>query len=361
MLPQLTTRILGNWNNFFPGSDSPRTIRYLNIPGSVEGGTTTFLAFSDREAQPLFAVKIHRDSDAQERALNERNVLNHIESWGGLALNSVPRVIICDRIEGVWLLVESILDGRPVFADMADDGTPEMKVASANMNLIIEWLGNLYACRQVDNDLTRTVLQDGLNMIKEFSDTFEFSTGEKNFIKDIYDGLKNVLNEVFIQHGDFCRHNILTRREQESTKVGVIDWTDSKMAGFPFHDLFFFITTYYLQVRKYSGIVGFIQAFEDTFFNKNPYSSLIKDTVTLFCQKVGIDIKLVEIMFGMFLIERAIFDYRQSLKCSKRGGLPRFKVYLASLEKYDYPQAIKAQIWTHFFKVFVERRKDFIV
>jgi len=363
VLPELTRTILRNWNSLFPGVKRPKTLHYLGIPGSIEGGTTTFLAFMDRGSKPSFAVKIHRAPEAQARVLNERRVLSYLHSQSSMLIkSSVPQVILCERIAGVWVLVQSILDGRPMVATMTRDSMPELKDASANIQLAADWLAQLRAATRDDGTPFAALLkQDGLKMIEEFSSTFDLSPGERNYLKVVRDGL-DVATAVgsFVQHGDFCRHNILISRDPDGVRVGVIDWTDSKKVGFPLHDMFFFLTAYYLQVRKQGGLKGFIRAFEDTFLNSNPYSIIVKRCLTDHCRQVGVDITTLETLFVMFLLERALFEYRQVMRCSRRGALPRFTLYLAALEGFDYPQALKAQTWIHFFRVFVERRRDFI-
>ena len=362
MLPELTSRIIEDWNGLFPGVDKPGAIHYLGIPGSVEGGTTTFLAFTNEGRKPLFAVKVHRDSDVEERVFNERAVLSYLQTRGGMLATSVPRLILCERIAGAWVLVQSILDGRPMVAPMTRDGGPELKDAVANIQLAADWLAQLHAVTR-DYAAASPVLlvQDGLKTIEEFSTTFDLSPSEQDYLKRIGDGLGPASSGGgFVQHGDFCRHNILISRNSSGVKIGVIDWTDSKRAGFPLHDLFFFLTTYYQQVRKHTGIKGFIRAFEDTFLNRNPYSMIVKRRLADHCQQVGVDITTVETLFAMFLLERAVFEFRQVMRCSRRGGLPRFTLYLAALENLDYHQAMRAQLWVHFFKTLVARRGDFI-
>ena len=163
-----------------------------------------------------------------------------------------------------------------------------------------------------------------------------------------------------VQHGDFCRHNLLLSRNAKGSQLGIIDWTDSKRMGLPLHDLFFFLTTYFLQVRKQVGIEGFAQAFNSTFFEQNPYSSQVLECLRVHCRKMGIDIHLAQALFAMFLVERAIFELAQVTRCSERGGLPRFTIYLANLAHLDYPEAIQAQFWIHFFKLFVMHRGEFL-
>jgi len=58
----------------------PEDIRYLCIPGSVEGGTTTLLGFLGGQRRPAFVVKIQRDASERELVERERMVLDALQS-----------------------------------------------------------------------------------------------------------------------------------------------------------------------------------------------------------------------------------------------------------------------------------------
>lgn len=363
MLPELTNRILDDWNNLFTEKNKPTCITYLGIPGSIEGGTTTFLAFTDKNKKPAFAVKIHRHPDSQNRALNEKYVLDYLQIHGGMLAASVPKVILCEKIAGIWVIVLSIIEGQPMRALMTNDGVPELNSAINNINTASNWLAKLSRIEKDSASKVASLLKDeGLKTIDEFLYIFDLSKNERAYLNEVADNLDAAINgRAYIQHGDFCRHNILLANNYGVTKVGVIDWTDSKRVGFPLHDLFFFLTTYYLQVRKYSGIKGFVRAFEDTFLNNTKYNRIVKQCITEHCSDIGIDAANVETLFAVFLIERAIFEFRQVVRCAKQGSLPRFTMYLAGQENLDYHQAVKAQLWLHFFSTLVARRGDFNV
>ena len=362
MLPELTRCILADWNCLFPGVDKPGTVRYLGIPGSVEGGTTTFLAFRNECRRPSFVVKIHRDPSGQGQVFTERDVLNSLQTRGGLLAASVPRVILCEKITDCWVLVESVLDGRPMVAAMTQDGTPELETAASNIRLAAEWLAQLHAATRADAAAIPCLSkQEGLKTIEEFSSIFDLSKDERDYLMGVGDRLHAAESTGgFIQHGDFCRHNILVSHKSSRKQVGVIDWTFSKRAGLPLHDFFFFLTTYFLQVRKHHGVAGFVRAFEATFLERNPYSNVVKRCLREHCQQVGVDAPQIESLFALFLVERAAFEFQQVVWCSKRGGLPRLTLYLAGLDNRGYAQASKAQFWIHFFKTFVARRREFI-
>ncbi|MDA2912734.1 aminoglycoside phosphotransferase family protein [Acidobacteriia bacterium AH_259_A11_L15] len=307
-------------------------------------------------------MKIHRDPSEQSQVFTERNILSYLQTRSGLSATSVPRVILCEKITDRWVLVQSVLEGRPMVAAMTRDGRPELEGAASNLRLAADWLAQLHTATRARTAAIDSLLkQHALNTIQEFASIFDLSKSERNYLNGLGDRLDAATGGgVSVQHGDFCRHNILVSRNSRRTEVAVIDWTFSKRAGLPLHDLFFFLTTYFLQVRKHHGITGFIRAFADTFLDRNTYSSIVKRCLTGHCRQLNVDVSMVETLFAMFLVERAVFEFHQVLRCSRRGGLPRFTLYLAGVGNRDYAEAVKAQLWIHFFKILVARPGQFI-
>ena len=362
MLPGLTRRLLGDWDSLFPGVSSPGFINYLAVTGSIEGGTTTFLAFTKQNYHPLFAVKVHRHPDAQERAQNEGELLKFLHLTGGELSSSVPRVILCERIAGVWMLVQTIISGHPMPAPTAGDGTPDIKCAIRNIDLATGWLVKLHSLGQVSKAASR-LKEEALKTAEEFLHLFDLTRVEKEYVEKVANGLELLTNncKMAIQHGDFCRHNILFTINSNGTGLGVIDWTDGKMEGFPLNDLFFFLTTYYLQFRRNSKIEGFVQAFEEAFFSDSAYSKIVRDFVGKYCNALKLTAEGTEAFFALFLMERAIFELKKVGQCLRRGAIPRGTIFMAIHEKLDFKQAFGAQFWIHFFKLLVRLRSAFIL
>jgi hypothetical protein len=363
VLPELTSRIIRQWNDLFPGVDRPTVVRYLGIPGSVEGGTTTFLAFADKKTKPIFAVKLHRYPDVQERALNESDILDRVGRCGSAISTSVPRVILCERISGVWVLVQSVVDGRPMVAAMTAGGEPEIKMAARNMQITVDWLVQLQkgTVNSLEIDQGQLV-QNELKTIRDFSATFDLSATECIFLEEIATALSTTFRtNGFIQHGDFCRQNILVTEGPGCTKVGVIDWTDAQAAGFPLHDLLYFITTYCLQTRKYTGVSGVAKTFTDTFFEPNIYSTLVRRCIIDYCTQVELHLSTVKTLFAIFLVNQTMFEYNKMATASILGGLPTFTMYLASYYNQNYDQALKQQLWIYFFREAVKLQNQFIL
>ncbi|GEM_PF-4069484 len=353
ILQELDRKIKRNWESLFTGQPRPSLIRYLGIPGSVEGGTTTFLALADQRSTPVFAVKIHRALDADERAQNESQVLTCLQKQNGDLARSVPKLLLCEKIAGHWVLIQSILKGKPMSAPMTSEGIPEVKQASAHIFLVQNWLSHLQSFKGSQPQPTSWLSNRGLKILQDFESTFLLSKNECDFLNALYTELsKNAYPSVPIQHGDFCRQNILV--EPKGDKIAVIDWTDSQLGGFPLHDFFFFLASYCLQVRKTTGIEGFVRVFEYTFLEQNPYNNLVLQEIRNHAKPLSLDGPSIRNLFSLFLMEQALFEYNKLIRFAQQGGLPRFTIYLASLQNKSYEEALHEQLWIYFFRAWVK-------
>ncbi|MBI2982475.1 MAG: aminoglycoside phosphotransferase family protein [Deltaproteobacteria bacterium] len=365
MLPELSDIMLRQWDRFFPAEKKPNLLTYLGIPGSVQGGTTTFIGFANKQRRPSFLVKIHRTSDESDRAVNERYILEKVNGRPDIFGDTVPRLLLCEKIGGLWFFVQSILDGRPMTADMSSDGLPVIERARENMELVSRWLASLNGVTKEEDgdqhDLFGSVWRD---RIDEFRRIFLPEGREDDFLNEMESAVASFCKEkcnLVTRHGDFCRQNILLANGGNLRKIGVVDWTFSKRRSLPLHDLFFFLSSYFLQARKHHGIGGFTRALEYTFFDLNDYSRMIRSLVERFCNLDGIDLSTARMQFGMFLVEQAVFEYHQSVRSSRNGGLPRFNLYLASLGDKNHQEALKEHLYIYFFRAFIARREKFII
>lgn len=361
IIPELNALILSQWETLFPKTKKPDQLHHLGIPGSIEGGTTTFLSFGEKSSQPYFAVKIHRDPNEDEKVSREIEVLKFIHQLDAELSKSAPRLIMGKKIAGLWVTLQSILEGAPMVASLDDQGLPDSLCAEQNFTIISHWLLKLQKDSSQKIKLNpEDIVSRGKTSLDFFANTFPLNQDEKDFLVLLGENLDRLAKLGHtVQHGDFCRQNILIN--PSLSQPNVIDWTDSRLGGFPLHDLLFFITSYCLQVRKEAGINGFTGMFKHTYLSENPYSHQVKQCLVNYCQQTGIDLKDVPLLLGIFIVNQSLFEYQKVSKSLKEGGaLPRFTFYLASLEKRSFEEATREQLWIYFFRSLVKKQTDFL-
>lgn len=356
MLPQLSNYIIEKWPSLHFHRDKPKKISFLGISGSVEGGTTTFLVFLNKDKKPTFVIRVLRDQKKLEQFLNERDVLLKLNSLSLFLKDSVPKLISCENIASRWALVESVIDGKPMEVNVTSNGLPEIRQTKINFELVKEWLINF------DKETKEPILDPQRfnekikKEIKIFRETFQLSEREKIYSKKVEKKIDDFeFSNLFLLHGDLCCQNILV----SNSKIGVIDWMSSERSPLVLSDFFFFLCTYYLQERKKTGLQSYLQAFKNTFFSFNPYSKLVKENLKKYCQELQIDFSFISFYLAVFLIKKAVSEYENIASLAKEGFIPRFPIYLQL--KRNYEQALKEQIWRHFFRFLVKEEKSLII
>ena len=355
--------LLKGWDNYFPSVRKPKKIDYLCIAGSAEGGTTTFIAFNRKSSNPLFAVKIYRDSTDSNFRVHESEILSKLKQNKTFISESIPTIILEQNFLGHNILIQTIIDGKPMDVSMSSNGIPRVNHAKTDFKLSRVVLEDLYI-NTLNNSSSMILNQKNANLdkISIFKNTFDLSLEEKKGLKII---TKNIgLISKYggcVQHGDFCRQNILIKSSEKNNKINIIDWSDSVLDGAPLHDLFYFLTSYFMQQRTDGGAKSITNAFLDTYFNSSSYYDLVKYTIFSFCNKSSIDKSHLPTLFGLFLIKQSLFEYNKMKKCLTNDTLPRFILKLAHDNEANIGEAARQQLWITFFKLSVKKnifRKD---
>ena len=357
MLPELTDRLLGQWSRLFPGLGRPSSIRYMGLPGSVEGGTASFVAFVEGRRDPMFVVKVHREHGANERDGRERAILERLASCTSAISATVPRVLFSEEVRGRPMLVQSLLPGTPMTAPMQQSGLPDVRSADHSLSLVSDWL--LILCREtrVTSVAEATAFEgEAEALIRTFVQTFDLLPAEQAFAEGLLETARLIGERMLsVQHGDFCRQNILT----SPAGIRIIDWTDCIPLGSPMHDMLFFVTTYFLQARGARGISNVIRAFELSFWEENPYSDVVRRRLTSFSAHLGFEADAFVGLMGLFLVQQSVMEHRKMVRCSRSGLLPQFNTLLAPPEQITMQEAARQQIWVSMFRFFVGRRHSF--
>ncbi|GAC1651239.1 MAG: hypothetical protein NVS4B8_26080 [Herpetosiphon sp.] len=350
MLPELSRTMLERWSTLFGELRKPGKIRYLGIAGSVQGGTATFLAFPDTQREPVFAVKVHRNSDGEKRVEQERAVLQLLEDCPDRIAQAVPRLLMAEKIGKTWMVAHTMLPGQPLTA-CGGEGRFEADVVAVS-----DWLAALFhATRSKDAGLIGSMLAEARAVAQEYGVIWEPETVEQAALQSILQDLPEALVAgVGVQHRDFIRENILVQSCKHSEGLQVIDWTDSRRSGYPLHDLFLFLMVYVRQLDGTSGLREMVQAFERTFWDEGARGTLIGQVLGDHCVALGIMPRHVRALLGLFLVDQAVWEHRKVVVQSERGMLPQNTLHLALETKQTFEEALTLQPWVEFFRSFVK-------
>lgn len=359
MLPLLTKYLTENWGDFFPQQAKAASIDYLGILGSHEGGKISFLAFVDKQKKPTFIIKILRDPNRNKRFFNEQDALIYLNSLNSSWQNSIPKLILCKKINHTWCLIESILEGKGMNVHLAKNSLPNLHETKIHFYLAKKWLFKLNIKSQKEVLISTDFIESHIfQLIKKAQEKFFLKASEIKYLKKISASIEKRLGEkikLFFRHGDFCRQNILINK----SKIGVIDWEFSQPNSLPVYDLIFFLITYYHQAAEKGGIQGITNCFKKTFFEKNDYSNLVRQLIINYCKELNIRTNLVKLFFTTLILERAIFEYQNLVEMSEKGFIPFFEKQ--DKDNQTYLCKIKNQLWINLFRFLVKNETNFIL
>ena len=199
MIPSLRRYIYSNWKKFPSLKKAPKNVEFLGVPGSIEGGTTTFLLFTDSMKFPFVVVRSVRHPFWQEDLKKEWDMLNMLKNTSLHA--SVPTPLFYEVFAGVPTLGESALHGVP------------MQVRSGARNHFqkaLDWIVALHQETEepLDEEVSRGQI---MKTIEKCAEIFSLSGQERALLFEVIrvDALLPLLKRSFIVHGDFVPHNIL--------------------------------------------------------------------------------------------------------------------------------------------------------
>ena len=355
MIPEIKKYMLENWEKIESNHSLPRDISFLGIPGAGEGGTVTFLLFIDSKKDPIYALKIYRDDHFPLRVKTERIVLKKLALIPSLA-STVPNLVIDKSFLGKdRTIIQNILKGEAMEVKIGANNLPPNKMIKKHFELVNDWLIKLGE-NTYSNELKKNDFHSIINTAKNI---FYFSKEENRFIKKIENNINNLISYgSVIEHGDFCRQNILMTEESGRTIINIIDWSDCKNNGIPIADLITFLATYLLKLRKKIGVGGLIETFEFTFFQPNPYSTHIWKVINKYINHFKILIPDLPYLLGVILLRQACDDYNKLQYASMHGTLPGFTLSLVESEKDNIEDVIKRTPWFYLFQTLVKHYKS---
>jgi hypothetical protein len=303
-------------------------------------------------SRPLFVVKDHRHREAEERVIAEGAVLDQLQRAGEPIAATEPRMILCERIGQRGVLVQTALTGQPMPSAATGNTARDLPAVERDLRLVADWLAALHrSTGTADPAVRQAALDLGQAMLVEFHQAFDPAPPEAAVLDALAARLPAILaGGACLQHGDFCRENILLAAPGPGTPLRVIDWTDARPPGLPVLDLFFFATTYFRQVRLAAPEARSGGVFALTFLRPNAYNAAVLGRLRAHCTTIGIDPGHLGDLFGLFLIHHAVYEYRKLLESARDGTLPNAMIHRGAQTGSDFRAATRQQVWVQFFR-----------
>ncbi len=348
MLQSLNKILIEKWFELFQNGNRPSHINYLGIRSNVGDGYSIFLGFVDNHHFPCLKIKISRDPVSIAKLQNEWKILHKLKYSNSFLLSdSIPLPLLKEEIDNKLVTITSAPQGSPML--------PKLKDCKTHFLTITKWLTQLGTTCQ--SPITKNTVQEKLvNVSEQLYKTFKFSHNQTT----IYDGwMDQILGQgkagkiiLYTSHNNLYHVNIwLSNR-----KIMIDNWEWGDLISFPLHDLFNFITTYFLNLNRKKTLEDFLNSFHSTFFEENKQRNLIKHWVKNYCTSLEIPLENVEAYLGIFLGQRALREYNQLLRDADRGYLPLIK---NTSGRKSFSDSMRNQLWINLLRIFMRKKNCF--
>ena len=268
----------------------------MAAPGLYLSNKVLFLLF-DRTSDRLdYVVKVTRDADLNGRLDNEWRALGELQARG-FDPHVVPRPAFFGSSGRLAVLGQTGIGGRRFTDGTAEPGAPAARTA-------VEWLTEFGAATKVE-DTGRTAADHLRGLFERFTEVYRLAPRHHDLLAANLEAIarsKSPFPAVF-QHGDPGAWNLLVTA---NGSVAFLDWESAESRGMPLWDLFHFMRSFGVLVAHASGTEDRLRGFAQQYLEEGTLATLLATTTQRYCERVGVDAALVEPLFHMSWMHRAL-------------------------------------------------------
>jgi Phosphotransferase enzyme family len=272
----------------------------LAAPGVYGSQKLLFFLFEAAGEVPVYVVKMTRHPRHNPRLENEWRALNLLREQGLGDAGALPEPLFLDSHASLAVLGETAIDGVPFLTRTS--ATAECPYARAAVDWLLE-LGIRTAHRAPDGAPRATDLLGAL--VGRFGDVYRLERDYIGFLSAHAGVLANAgpsLPFVF-QHGDPGPWNLVVTPDG---RPAFLDWEAAEPSGMPLWDLFHFFRSFGVLVSRQAAERDPLQSFSDQILADSALSRLLAETASAFCAKTGVAPGLVEPLFYLSWMHRAL-------------------------------------------------------
>jgi hypothetical protein len=267
--------------------------------GDYPSQKVLFFLFAPAGSRPESVVKITRDPRFNPRLENEWQALTLLQERGVGADGTLPRPLFFGVHSGLTVLGESALDGVPFLE--RTQATAECPYARRALEWLLE-LGTATASRGRPEAPSDAGLEP---LFERFKRLYGLEAGEEDFLRAQVSALTRAgegLPLVF-QHGDPGPWNVLVTADG---RTAFLDWEAAQPQGMPLWDLFHFLRSYSFTISRAAGTRDALRSFSEQWLEDSAFSRLLAETTSRFCAQTGLAPALVEPLFYVCWMHRAL-------------------------------------------------------
>jgi Phosphotransferase enzyme family len=272
----------------------------LAAPGEYPSQKVLVFLFGAEGDAPQSVVKITRDASLNPRLENEWRALTLLRDGGIGADDTLPRPQFFGLHAGLAVLGESAINGQRF--RKRTRATADCPYARA----AVEWLLDLGTTTAAG---TRADARGALSklepLFERFSQIYRLDAGEEDFLRVQVAALARGGDgfPLVFQHGDPGPWNVLITPDG---RPAFLDWEAAEPLGMPLWDLFHFLRSYGVMVSRAAGTRDPLRSFAEQYLDQSDLSLLLVETTRRFCTQTGLAPDLVEPLFYVCWIHRAL-------------------------------------------------------
>jgi SAM-dependent methyltransferase len=268
-------------------------------PGAYSTQKALFFLFEDRATEPRCVVKITRDGRHNPRLENEWQALRLLQERGIGDERTRPSPLFFGHHAGLAIVGETAVVGRPFLErTQGSHGCPHARQ-------VVQWLLDLGVSTAHPASDPSLVVGRLRALLARFEDLYR-PDGETTALLEAQLAMLAANADdvrLVFQHGDPGPWNVVVTADGEP---GFLDWEAADPDGMPLWDLFHFLRSFGLAVSQKAGTRDPNESFADQVLATSGLNRLLVETVRRFCHATGFSTRLVEPLFYLCWVHRAV-------------------------------------------------------
>ena len=299
-------------------------------PGSYSTKKILLFLVGPGRDSPDIVVKLVRERRFNRRLEGAWQALTELQDRAPELARLGPRPIFLGHHAGLALMAESIVEGVPVKRRLSAD--PRDPLIATVVDRLVS-LGIATADSSVAEPAAiATELGD---MVQRYTAIYGPSRAERQVLAAAVARIGASAGPIplVLQHGDVGSWNVLIGSDGEPT---LIDWEAAVPYGMPLWDLFYFVRSAAVGVGRKNGTRDALAGAQHRLFEAGPMASLLAQAVDRFCAGTGLDRELVEPLFQLCWLHRAL-KASSTLRPERLAHGHYRRLLGASIERRDAP------------------------
>ncbi|MGH3031531.1 MAG: phosphotransferase [Gaiellaceae bacterium] len=301
----------------------------LVAPGDYPSQKVLFFLFAPAAAVPDSVVKITRDPRLNPRLDNEWRALTLLHERGLGSDGTLPTPLFFGVHRELAVLGESAIDGEPF--RKRTHATAECPHARS----AVEWLLDLGTATASKGRTDARSISGLGQLYEQFKRLYDLEAGEEDFLSAQISALTHGADglPLVFQHGDPGPWNVLITKDG---RTAFLDWEAAEPQGMPLWDLFHFLRSYSFTISRAAGTRDALGSFSEQWLEASAFSRLLAETTSRFCARTGLAPGLVEPLFYVCWMHRALKEAATLPPRRLQGG--RFiNLLRLAVERRDSP------------------------